>query len=237
MLDIRIDTIDSKSLNKEILQQLKKDRLKTFTQKTLLNKYGFKFELPGKYQPPQPDIQPPIKQQYSVAELLIYNDKEFIENCYLCLLHRQADTKGVHNYLEKLRNGKLNKIDIISSLYLSKERRNLGVRVSGLLTRLIFSTADKIPVAGYFIRFFFGFLLFTELQKQHEQELDTLSLQLTQINTSLQKQSQYHQDAINQILKTVDINNKTLLKGLEKLITTDETSLQHINKALDNETC
>jgi FkbM family methyltransferase len=69
-------------------------------------------------------------KEISYAELASFNGEQFVENCYLQLLNREADAPGKANYLAQLDAGK-DKETIIKSMLCSDEGRIVGAQVTG----------------------------------------------------------------------------------------------------------
>ena len=95
----------------------------------------------------QPDFQ--IQDEYHVNDLLKFTDESFVENAYQAILKRSADPVGRDTFLEALRSGQLNKIDVLARLRYSKEGRAEAVRLKGLFVPAALRTFYRVPLAGY----------------------------------------------------------------------------------------
>jgi O-antigen chain-terminating methyltransferase len=96
-----------------------------------------------------------IPKRYEFAnlnDLLPYRDEDFIRNAYRAILKREPDTDGFNDWLSRLRNGQLNKIEILGGIRRSEEGHKRNVKIKGLRLRYLINKSYKIPVAGYFIR-------------------------------------------------------------------------------------
>src|SRR5712691_4435921 len=80
----------------------------------------------------QPEFIPNRDDHYHVTDLLQYHDRDFVWNAYRALLKREPDTEGLSAFLEKLRSGRFNKIDVLARLRFSPEGKRNHVRVDGL---------------------------------------------------------------------------------------------------------
>ncbi|MBD0371192.1 MAG: methyltransferase domain-containing protein [Pyrinomonadaceae bacterium] len=89
---------------------------------------------------------------YHVNDLLKYHDKEFVRNAYRAVLKREADDSGYNHYLDSLRSGRYNKIDILAALRYSHEGRERNVTVKGLSFPATLRRLYRIPALGYFIQ-------------------------------------------------------------------------------------
>ena len=73
------------------------------------------------------------KAEYKLAELLRFDDVDFIDAAYRALLQRGPDAVGHDKYLAVLRDGHVRKVEILGSIRFSEEGRQRGVHVDGLL--------------------------------------------------------------------------------------------------------
>src|SRR5713226_10155021 len=61
----------------------------------------------------QPSFQPRVDDHYHVNDLLKYHDRAFIQNAYRAILKRGPDATGFSDFIEALRGGRMNKIDVL----------------------------------------------------------------------------------------------------------------------------
>lgn len=73
------------------------------------------------------------KPEYALQELLQYSDADFVDTAYLTLLRRPADVAGREQFLSALRNGHLDKVEVLGKIRFSDEGRRQSVHVDGLL--------------------------------------------------------------------------------------------------------
>lgn len=73
------------------------------------------------------------KPEYALQELLQYSDADFVDTAYLTLLRRPADVAGREQFLSALRNGHLDKVEVLGKIRFSEEGRRQSVHVDGLL--------------------------------------------------------------------------------------------------------
>ena len=97
----------------------------------------------------QPPFQPRADHRYHVRELLQYHDRNFIQNAYRAILKRGPDATGFRDFIEALRSGRLNKIDILARLRYSSEGRAKKVQVEGLFVPAVIRQSYRVPVLGY----------------------------------------------------------------------------------------
>lgn len=84
-----------------------------------------------RWQPAEPRFEP--KPEYKLADLLRFDDVDFVESAYQALLHRTPEAAARDKYLAMLRGGHIGKIEILGSIRFSEEGRRCGVHVDGLL--------------------------------------------------------------------------------------------------------
>jgi len=105
-----------------------------------------------------PDFKPNKDNHYHVNDLLRFHDTHFVRNAYQAILKRDPDDQGFKGYLERLRSGDRNKIDILASLRFSAEGRQRKVRVDGLGLRATVRLISRVPFLGYFLQLLIGVL-------------------------------------------------------------------------------
>ncbi len=108
----------------------------------------------------------PHKSRYTLGELLDRHDEDFLRTAYEALLGRRPDASGVTTYLGGLRTGRLSKIDILGRLRFSREGRERGISVRGLLPLWLAHTAYRIPVLGDLVAWISALVRLPRLVKQ-----------------------------------------------------------------------
>lgn len=159
---------------------------------------------------------------YNVKELLKYYDEEFIEKAYLALLKREPDAAGSEHYLEHIRSGRFDRLDVLASLRFSAEGRERDVKVEGLLWPARLRRLYRIPVLGYFIEWLVAFArlpLHIRRQRQFEEQTqwqqrrvvahinqvnERVSEHLEQVSNRVNEQSDRVNDHINQVNEHLD---------------------------------
>ena len=97
----------------------------------------------------QPEFVPNRDHHYHVSDLFKYHDRQFVWNAYRALLKREPDTEGLTAFLEKLRSGQFNKIDVLAALHFSPEGRRNQVTIDGLRLPATIRRLYRVPVIGY----------------------------------------------------------------------------------------
>jgi len=89
-----------------------------------------------------------IKSKYMVEDFLEFDDEEFVQNAYAGILRRGADPVGSSSFLDALRSGQRNKIDVLGRLRYSREGRLHSVRIAGLLPGFVLGLVRRVPILG-----------------------------------------------------------------------------------------
>ena len=95
----------------------------------------------------QPDLHPRA-EGYSIADFGAVNDEAFVVAAYVSVLGRLPDMVGQRQALAALRRG-TPKALILGRLRYSREGRAVGVRIRGLLGRVLFYLVQRIPLVGW----------------------------------------------------------------------------------------
>lgn len=158
----------------------------------------------------QPPFEPNSDNHYHVTDLLKYHDRDFIWNAYRAILKREPDESGLRDFLERLRNGTRNKIDILASLRSSAEGKRANVTVEGLALPAFIRRVYRVPVVGYLAEMAVSFARLPRLvrsQRQFENHLvaqqDRLAAHITQTN--------------HQLLNKITQTNHQLLNKIERV--------------------
>lgn len=94
-----------------------------------------------------PTFSPNAEHKYQLAELMRYDDYQFVDVAYRAILGRPADTQGGRNYLAHLRGG-ASKIELLHWLSSSDEGVAFGAEVVGLKRDLLLRRISNWPVIG-----------------------------------------------------------------------------------------
>jgi ubiquinone/menaquinone biosynthesis C-methylase UbiE len=101
---------------------------------------------------PSPDFRPSEDNRYHVNDLMKYHDRYFVQNAYRAILKREPDESGCRGYLEQLRSGAINKIDVLARLRDSTEGRQCDVVIEGLKLKAYIRKVGRLPVVGYLLQ-------------------------------------------------------------------------------------
>lgn len=93
----------------------------------------------------------PIKRAYDLPELLQFSDAEFVDTAYRVLLHRPVDPASREQYMAVIRNGYMSKVEVLGRIRFSREGKQCGVHVEGLLRPYLIHRWKRFPVLGTFL--------------------------------------------------------------------------------------
>ncbi|MBD7955308.1 methyltransferase domain-containing protein [Stenotrophomonas sp. Sa5BUN4] len=72
------------------------------------------------------------KHQYTLQELLQYEDVDFVDNAYRAMLGRPVDQDALAMYTQRLRDGSITKLEVLGALRWSLEGEQRGTRIHRL---------------------------------------------------------------------------------------------------------
>lgn len=164
----------------------------------------------------QPDFQ--TQDEYHVNDLLKFSDEVFIENAYRALLKRSADPAGRESLLAVLRNGSLNKVDVLARLRYSKEGRGEGVQVRGLFFPATLRTLYRVPLLGYLLNLSVAVVRLPSILKSHRQfeahmlaHEEILVRHLNHVGQSLINQAHHVALTQEQLLNQLKVDNARIV--------------------------
>jgi len=195
--------------NLSVEQIMERIRRKLETQRETLKKEQLR---PSEKEQFEADL---AKEAYEMEDFLKYHDKDFIYFAYKAILKREPDPSGYNNYLFKLRNGELDKVDIVVSLCKSLEGRAKGTKVKNINFYYIKCGIKRIPVISYFLKWLNLFLKLPKVIKNLEVEN---KYYYGNLRDYLEKISREVQFKIREIeTKVSDLSHKVTEEGKEVL--------------------
>lgn len=165
---------------------------------------AFEVLLPQQQQPPRnystlPDLrlQPALEKRegYQLNDLLGFHDEEFVRTAYRVVLGREPDDAGLAEYLGKLRSGRYNKIDILTSLRFSPEGRKANVQIEGLNRSSAFRKIYRVPVVGYALQLAVAIVRLPVLILNHRRLESHTAAQLERVATHINEAVAYFSEA------------------------------------------
>ena len=189
----------------------------------------------------QPPFEPRADDQYHVNDLLKYHDHNFIENAYRAILKRGPDPTGRANFIEALRQGRLNKIDVLAKLRYSPEGKAKKVQVRGLRLPAMIRQSYRFPVLGYLFQLVVAIARLPNLMRSQQQVEAHVLAQLEQIVDYANQTSArvIHQAEATQQLRSLAAEQKSLLASQQTALSEMRDHLndlrQHLEARLDEE--
>jgi 2-polyprenyl-3-methyl-5-hydroxy-6-metoxy-1,4-benzoquinol methylase len=178
----------------------------------------------------QPTFQPNPEDHYDVADLLKFNDRQFVVNAYRAILKRGADEAGYAGLIDGLRSGEFNKIDILAKLRFSREGREKGVQLDGLLVPALMRKLYRVPLVGYLLNFGVALVRLPVMVRNHRQfeshmiaQQETLVSQINHIGHSLLKHANEQSQGLNENRSSLE----QLKQHLEQ-IANEQTALHEV---------
>lgn len=152
------------------------------------------------------------KPGYKLAELLRFDDVDFIEVAYQTLLHRAPDRAGLEDYLTALRCGGAGKVEILGAIRFSEEGHRSGVHVDGLLLPYKLHQWRRRRLIGPLLGFVIGLI-----------HLPRLAVRLQSLEANAARESHYLGAAVNRLAATIgerltelDRRNQVALTDLDR---------------------
>ena len=191
----------------------------------------------------QPEFHPHANNRYQVNDLLKFHDREFIQNAFRAILKRGPDNTGYKNFIEALRSGRLNKIDVLARLRYSSEGRAKKVEVEGLLLPALVRSAYRIPLIGYLFHLLVALARLPSMlrsQQQLESHLIAQQQQIADYSNHLNKSLQAYVSSITQrqqeqsaALKELSAHLKQFEHNLNERLAEEEARWQSERSALE----
>lgn len=165
----------------------------------------------------QPEFQPHSNDRYHINDLVQYHDHEFIWNAYRALLKREPDEEGYKGYLERLRSGRRNKIDILSSLRASAEGQRANVFIEGLSARAAVRRLFHLPVLGYLAELAVGLVRLPVLLRSQRQLENHLVAQQERLASHIDQSNHLLMDQLRGVDRFAKSSHNELLERLNEL--------------------
>lgn len=147
----------------------------------------------------QPAFEPDGNDEYQLNDLLKFHDVDFVNAAYRAILKRAPDPLGYSECLNQLREGHLDKIDLIGGLRFSPEGKLKNVRVKGLALPTFVRRLGHLPIIGYPIRLGTGLLRLPSLIHRVRRQETYSSAQSRRIAEHANKMSE-HLDTLSDAL-------------------------------------
>jgi SAM-dependent methyltransferase len=160
-----------------------------------------------------PEFPAHTDDKYRVDDLLQYHDHKFVYHAYQVILKREPDEQGYLHNIEMLRNGHLNRIDVLASLCFSDEGQKHEVKIEGLRTPLLIRRLGRIPLLGYFVRLTVALIklpAFIQNQGQSEGQIHAVNDYLNQTSAWISQHLQKHASVLEELIGREDETQEEL---------------------------
>jgi hypothetical protein len=117
------------------------------------------------------------RQQWQLAELLEYYDRQFVQKAYLVLLKRDVDVEGLTGRLPLLRSGTMSRLELLFRLRFGPEGKVHKTSVRGLLPAFLLERVCRIPIVGLLPRYLRALFYLPRLQEDIEQLRGQIAMQ------------------------------------------------------------
>jgi SAM-dependent methyltransferase len=177
----------------------------------------------------QPSFKPHGTNQYHVNDLLKYHDRRFLQNAYRAILKRGPDATGFNGFIESLRSGRLNKIDILARLRYSREGRAKGVQIEGLWFPAAVRLVYRIPILGYVTNLAVALLRLPN-SIRHQQQFESHALAQQEM---VAEHANRIADTVVSQGKQVSLALARLSHSLEEATAAERTAREEFNQRFD----
>ena len=151
----------------------------------------------------RPVFETRADDQYEVGSFMQLYDVDFVEAVYRAILKREPDASGGGFYLEGLRSGKFERVDVIVALVDSTEGQRHNVRISGLTLPRLMRRMTGLPLIGYPIRL--------------GMDLLRLPVLIRRLNHSIASTAQLSHSRSQQIIEHLNTTNRLSTETLNEL--------------------
>lgn len=157
---------------------------------------------------------------YHLAGFMQLYDVDFVEAAYRAILKREPDPAGCRFYLEGLRSGRLERVDVISAFLESEEGQRHNVRVDGVKRPRLLRRVTSLPLIGYPIRVWLDLLRLPSLiRRLHDSIAVTNQLArsrnqevVDQLNAGTRQWTESISDLAANLAATMDANRLQVIQ-------------------------
>ena len=191
----------------------------------------------ARWQPSAPRI--PVKREYVLSELLSLSDRDFVENAYRALLRRAPDEAGMAHYLERLRDGRSSKVEVLAGLRWSPEGEKEGVHVDGLLAPFLLQKWRRKPWVGPVLGWFQSFMRLSRVSDRQSVLDAAQAREAQELGRIVNLQAQQLEQRFARVESTLAVQEVSLAAQLEAERATTETfasQLQQLHTQISAQT-
>jgi Domain of unknown function (DUF4214) len=146
----------------------------------------------------EPDYQ---RQTWSLAEMLRYYDRQFVQNAYLVLLKREVDPDGLKSRLHVLRTGQTSRLELLFQLRYSPEGEQHKTLVKGLLRARLIERLYRLPLIGLIPRYLRALLYLPRMQRDIEELRGLIAMQKNDFDDSNHAIVEFQNEHLGRIVR------------------------------------
>jgi O-antigen chain-terminating methyltransferase len=117
------------------------------------------------------------RQDWSLAELMCYYDRDFVQTAYLVLLKRNCDMEGLEGRLKLLQSGAMSRVELLFRLRYGPEGKQHRTRVRGLVRAFLVDRVCRLPVVGWLPRYLRALARLPGMQRELEEIRGLIAMQ------------------------------------------------------------
>jgi hypothetical protein len=141
------------------------------------------------------------RQKWSLAELLGFYDRQFVQNAYLILLKRDADLEGMNARLHMLRTGQISRLELLFRLRYGPEGKQHKTVVKGLPRAFVIERLCRIPVIGLIPRFLCAMVYLPRMQRDIEELRGLIAMQKNDLDDKNQAIVDFQNEHLAKIIR------------------------------------
>jgi len=171
--------------------------------------------------------------QYEIGSFMGLYDVDFVEAVYCAILKREPDPSGGGFYLEGLRSGSFERVDVIVALLDSAEAKRHNVRINGLALPRLMRRMTALPLIGYPIRLGVDLLRLPVLIRRLHQSIASTA----QLSHSRNQQIIEHLNTTNRLrtenLKELSASVNEVSASVAQLRESSEKRFERLSESLE----
>ena len=141
------------------------------------------------------------RQIWSLAELLRFYDRQFVQNAYLILLKRDADLDGLNARLHMLHSGETSRVEILFRLRYGPEGKQQKTVVKGLLRAFLIERLCHLPVMGLIPRYLRALSYLPRMQRDIEELRGLIAMQKNDLDEKNQAIVDFQNEHLDKIVR------------------------------------
>jgi len=141
------------------------------------------------------------RTRWSLAELLAFHDRQFVQNAYLVLLKRDADADGLDARLGMLHTGQTSRVELLFRLRYGPEGKQHGTVVKGLLRAFVIERLCRVPLLGIIPRYLRALVYLPRMQADIEQLRGLIAMQKNDVDDKCQAIVDFQNEHLAKIIR------------------------------------